>query len=403
MTAIPRRKTHEIMVGNVGIGGNHPIVIQSMTNTPTADVALTVAQIVQLVQAGSEIVRITVNDEQAARAIVNIRDMLTDQGVSVPLVGDFHFNGHLLLTAFPEMAKALDKYRINPGNIGQGQLHDQHFEAFVHIAKEYHKPIRIGVNSGSLDPELLSQKIKHENNPDDPTRICEIIQEAMVESALVSAQTALKLGLGQDQIIISAKMSDLSDMVSVYRMLAQRCSFPLHVGLTEAGGGLQGIVSSTAALSILLKEGIGDTIRVSLTPDLNTPRTTEIEICQHILQSLGIRYFSPKVISCPGCGRTSSSQFLTLASEIKKYIMQHTPRWKKTHPDVANLTIAVMGCVVNGPGESKHADIGISLPGDQEAPAAPVYIHGKKVAVLTGKDLAEQFFQILDHFINTIQ
>jgi len=403
MTAIPRRKTHEVMVGKVGIGGNHPVAIQSMTNTPTADVTATVAQIVELVEAGSEIVRITVNNEEAAQAVVKIRRMLSDQGLSVPLVGDFHFNGHQLLTAFPEMALALDKYRINPGNIGQGHQHDEHFESFIRIAKENHKPIRIGVNSGSLDPELLTRHLNQKGNPDDSEQINEIVQEAMVESALTSAEAALKLGLTEDQIILSAKMSDLNAMLVVYRLLANRCSFPLHLGLTEAGGGLQGIVSSTAALSILLKEGIGETIRVSLTPDAATPRITEITVCQHILQSLGIRYFSPKVISCPGCGRTSSTTFLTLASEIKAYIMKKTNDWKKTYPNIERLTIAVMGCVVNGPGESKHADIGISLPGDQEEPCAPVYIHGKKVAVLKGDRLAEQFFIILDNFITKVQ
>lgn len=398
---IQRRQTTQVFIGKTGIGSDFPVAVQSMTNTPTADFDATLMQIQQLAQAGSELVRITINDEAAARSAVKICQHLRSNGINTPIIGDFHFNGHRLLSDGPELAELLSKYRINPGNLGRGGKHDAHFQDIIRIAVAHQKPVRIGVNSGSVDPDLL-QQMKEDGAKNFPldkeegTGLC----DAMVESALQSARRAIELGLPEDKIILSAKASEIQDLIYIYRTLAHKCRFPLHLGLTEAGAAEQGIVSSAAAMAILLQEGIGDTMRVSLTPDESCSRTKEVEICQHILQSLGVRFFYPKIISCPGCGRTSTKLFQQLLKTVRKYVSENFSRWQKEHPGVERMTIAVMGCVVNGPGESKHADIGISLPNGAEDPTAiPVYIRGAHAKTLKGEHAAGEFLSLLEEFI----
>lgn len=385
---------HSVQIGKIKIGGDSPVVVQSMTNTDTADVAKTIAQVNELAQAGSEIVRITVNNEAAAAAVPEIA-----AHTNVPLVGDFHYNGHTLLQKFPDMAKALAKYRINPGNVGFGEKHDPQFKQMIEAAIRYNKPVRIGVNWGSLD-EQISTKLMDENAKlAKPKPANEILQKAMIVSALTSAAKAEEIGLPADRIIISCKTSRAPDLIAVYRELAKRSNYALHLGLTEAGMGVKGIAASAAALSPLLLEGIGDTIRVSLTPHPNESRTKEVEICQEILQSLGLRSFNPQVSACPGCGRTTSTFFQELADKIHLYLREQMPIWREQYKGVENLNVAVMGCIVNGPGESKHADIGISLPGNGENPAAPVFIDGKKATTLRGDKIAEEFQAIVANYI----
>lgn len=389
------------MVDDVPIGSDYPVVIQSMTDTPTADQEKTYVQTIELVNAGSQLVRWTVNDDKAARAVPEIIKRLRDQGINTPIIGDFHFNGHTLLTKHPDCASALSKYRINPGNVGKGDKHDSNFTDIVKVAIDHNKPVRIGVNWGSLDQELLTALMDENAKSETPKNFKEVTYDAMIQSALTSAALAEQTGLRKDQIILSVKMSILQDMVTVYQRLAQQCDYALHLGLTEAGAQIQGITSSSAALAILLQQGIGDTIRVSLTPQPDIPRSREVEVCKHILQSMGLRYFKPSVTSCPGCGRTSSNYFQILAKEINEHIERMMPAWKKNHPGVERMKIAVMGCVVNGPGESKHADIGISLPGDAEAPMAPVYQDGEKLTVLKGDHIKDEFIAILETYIQT--
>ncbi len=399
MPLIKRRKTPEVTIGCVSLGTAHPVVIQSMTDTSTADIPATFSQTVNLIEAGSQLVRWTVNDEKAAQAVPEIIRMLRAKGYQTPIVGDFHFNGHRLLAKFPQTAKALDKYRINPGNVGKGNLHDDNFATIVKIAIENNKAIRIGVNWGSLDQELLTEMMNKNAKLSKPKEAKEVTYHAMIESALRSAQYAGKLGIKKEKIVLSVKMSILQDMVSVYSKLAKECDYVLHLGLTEAGADVQGIASSAAALGILLQQGIGDTIRVSLTPQPNVSRSREVEVCKTILQALGLRYFAPSVTSCPGCGRTSSNFFQFLAKDINEHISRQMPSWKKDFPGVEKLKIAVMGCVVNGPGESRHADIGISLPGASEKPIAPVYIDGKEATTLKGDKIKEEFIAILENYI----
>ncbi len=394
-----RRKSQTVMIGNVPLGSDYPVVIQSMTDTPTADIEKTFNQTLSLIESGSQLVRWTVNDDAAARAVPEIIKRLHDQGIFTPIIGDFHFNGHTLLTKYPECAKALSKYRINPGNVGKGDKHDSNFTAIIKVAIKHDKPVRIGVNWGSLDQELLTGLMDENAKLAEPKDFKEVTYDAMIQSALTSATLAEKEGLGKDKIILSVKMSILQDMVTVYKRLADSCNYALHLGLTEAGAQIQGIASSAAALGILLQQGIGDTIRVSLTPQPDVPRTREVEVCKHILQSMGLRYFKPSVTSCPGCGRTSSNYFQILAKEINEHIERKMPAWRKDYPGVEKMKIAVMGCVVNGPGESKHADIGISLPGDSEEPMAPVYQDGKKLTVLRGDHIKEEFTTILETYI----
>ncbi|GBD31246.1 MAG: 4-hydroxy-3-methylbut-2-en-1-yl diphosphate synthase (flavodoxin) [Gemmatimonadales bacterium] len=395
---IQRRKTVTVRVGSVPVGSDHPIVVQSMTNTDTADVEATVAQIARLHAAGSEIVRVTVNNDEAARAVPRIVERLEAQGITVPIVGDFHYNGHLLLTKYPECARALAKYRINPGNVG-GKRRDENFRAIVEVAIANDKPVRIGVNWGSLDRQLLTELMDENAKRPEPLDAKEVTLEAMVESALRSARLAEEVGLAHDKIILSAKVSAVQDLIAVYRRLARLCDYPLHLGLTEAGMGTKGIVASTAALSVLLQEGIGDTIRVSLTPAPGGDRAEEVRVCQQILQSLGLRSFAPQVSACPGCGRTTSTFFQEMAEEIQRHIERRMPEWRKRHPGVEELKVAVMGCVVNGPGESKHADIGISLPGTFEEPKAPVYIDGRLAVTLKGDRLVEEFLELLERYV----
>lgn len=399
MTISKRKKTYAVEVGHVRVGGGNPIVIQSMTNTPTADITATARQIRQLAHAGAELVRLTINHDAAAKAVPEIKQRLRDQGCHVPLIGDFHFNGHTLLKQYPACAAVLDKYRINPGNVGRGKHKDTRFADIIKVARDHDKPVRIGVNAGSLDPDLLQTLRRHNKRAKQPLTPQQLIHQAMVQSALLSSEAALKAGLKKNKLILSAKMSRLNDMIAVYRSLSRQCKFPLHLGLTEAGGQLQGIVASAAALGILLHQGIGDTIRISLTPDTKTPRTREVEVCQHLLQALGLGYYTPNITSCPGCGRTDVPFFNRLAKDIKKHIARKMPHWRKTYPGVETLTIAIMGCVVNGPGESKHADIGISLPGAKERSLAPVYADGKKIAVLQGPDLTAEFINILTTYL----
>lgn len=395
-----RRMTPTVMVGQVALGSDHPVRIQSMTNTLTADVDATVRQTIELIEAGSELVRWTVNDDDAARAVPLITGILADRGYgAIPIIGDFHFNGHTLLTKHPACAKALAKYRINPGNVGKGGRHDENFARIIKIAAEHGRAVRIGVNWGSLDQELITHLMDENAKRKEPKDSIEVTYDAMIESALTSAALARKLGLGEDRIVLSVKMSVLQDMVNVYARLAQECNYVLHLGLTEAGSDLQGISASSAALAILLQQGIGDTIRVSLTPQPNVPRAREVEICKTILQSMGLRYFKPGITSCPGCGRTSSDFFQYLAKDISEYIDRKMPSWKKEFKGIEKLKIAVMGCVVNGPGESRQADIGISLPGTSEKPVAPVYADGKQLTTLKGEHIKEEFISILEDYI----
>lgn len=395
-----RRKTPSINIDNtVFIGSDYPIIIQSMTDTPTADVDKTFNQTVELIEAGSELVRWTVNDDDAARAVPQTIKRLRDKGYKTPIIGDFHFNGHTLLSKHQDCAKALSKYRINPGNVGKGDRHDENFASIVKIAIEHNKAIRIGVNWGSLDQELLTNLMDKNAKLKNPKDFREVTFDAMIQSALSSAEAALKLGIKKDKIILSVKMSILQDMVTVYSRLAQKCDYVLHLGLTEAGGDVQGISSSSAALAILLQQGIGDTIRVSLTPQPNVKRSREVEVCKHLLQAMGLRYFKPSVTSCPGCGRTSSNYFQFLAKDINEHIERKMPVWKKDFKGVEKMKVAVMGCVVNGPGESRHADIGISLPGASEKPIAPVYIDGKEFKTLKGERIKEEFVDILENYV----
>ncbi len=393
-----RRKTITVRVGGVAVGIDHPIVVQSMTNTDTADAAETAAQVVDLANAGSQLVRITVNNEQAAAAVPEIASRIADMGIDVPLIGDFHYNGHLLLARYPDCARILAKYRINPGNVG-GKRRDENFRTITRIAAENGKAIRIGVNWGSLDQDLLTQLMEANGALAEPRESSEVYIEAMLESALRSAVLAEEVGIGHDRIILSAKVSGVQDLVEVYRRLAARCDYPLHLGLTEAGMGSKGIISSTAALSILLSEGIGDTIRVSLTPKPGGDRTEEVTVAQQILQSLGLRHFNPQVTACPGCGRTTSTFFQHMAQDIETYLREQMPVWRTRYPDVVDLKVAVMGCVVNGPGESKHANIGISLPGTSEEPRAPVYVDGKLLVTLKGDTIIPDFLRILADYV----
>ena len=386
------------MVGDVPIGSAHPIVVQSMTNTDTADAPGTALQVADLYRAGSRLVRITVNNDEAARAVPEIADRLADMGVSVPLIGDFHYNGHLLLARYPAAARALAKYRINPGNVG-GKRRDENFRTIVQIALDNNKPVRIGVNWGSLDQDLLTSLMDDNARTAEQRTAKEVYIEAMLQSALRSAAIAEETGLRHDYIIISAKVSGVQDLVDVYRLLAARCEYPLHLGLTEAGLGSKGIVASTAALSILLTEGIGDTIRVSLTPRPGGDRTEEVRVAQQILQSLELQNFNPQVTACPGCGRTTSTFFQHMAEDIQTYLRDQMPTWRERYPDVIDMKVAVMGCVVNGPGESKHANIGISLPGTFEDPKAPVYVDGKLMVTLKGDAIVPEFLRILDDYV----
>ena len=398
MTFSKRRHTTTTWVGMVPVGSDFPVVVQSMTNTDTADAESTATQVLALARAGSQIVRVTVNNEEAAAAVPEIVKRVRGAGAPTPIVGDFHYNGHLLLAKYPDCARALDKYRINPGNVG-GKRRDENFRTIVKIAADNGKPVRIGVNWGSLDQDLLTQMMDENARSATPREAKDVYIEAMLASALRSAALAEETGLGHDRIIISAKVSDVQDLVEVYRRLASRCEYPLHLGLTEAGMGAKGIVASTGALSILLAEGIGDTIRVSLTPKPNGDRTEEVKIAQQILQSLGIRDFEPQVTACPGCGRTTSTFFQTMAEEIQSYIRSRMPEWKESHPGVEAMKVAVMGCVVNGPGESRHANIGISLPGTFEEPKAPVYIDGSLSTTLKGDGLVKEFLDILERYV----
>ena len=396
-----RRNTTTVMVGSVPVGADHPVVVQSMTDTPTADVEKTYAQTVSLIEAGSQLVRWTINTHEAARAAAPLIRRLRAEGYQTPIIGDFHFNGHLLLREHSDCAESLDKYRINPGNVGRGDRHDANFSDILKIARDNDKPVRIGVNWGSLDQDLLTTLMDENAQRPDPKDFREVTYEAMIQSALSSAALAEKVGLGPNKIILSVKMSVLQDMVTVYSELAGRCDYVLHLGLTEAGADTQGIASSAAALGILLQQGIGDTIRVSLTPQPDVPRTREVDICQHLLQALGLRYFRPSVTSCPGCGRTSSHGFQILAQEINEHIERRMPVWKKAYPGVEKMKVAVMGCVVNGPGESKQANIGISLPGDAEEPKVPVYQDGKKIAMLQGDHIQEEFIALMERYIES--
>ena len=399
MAQIQRRKSVVTDIGGLLVGGTSPIVVQSMTNTDTADVTATVNQVLALAQAGSELVRVTVNTEEAAQAVRPIVDTLRMFGCRVPIIGDFHYNGHILLRKYPECAKALAKYRINPGNVSIGKKTDDNFRTMIEAAIEYRKPVRIGVNWGSLDSVLLTRMMDENARSPEPLSAEDVMKRAIVASALESARLAESYGLGHDRIILSAKVSNVQDLVDVYRMLAGQCDYPLHVGLTEAGMGSKGIVTTTAGLSILLQEGIGDTIRASLTPAPNGDRTEEVVVCQQILQALAIRSFTPQVAACPGCGRTTSTFFQELAEQIQAYLRQQMPGWKEHHPGVEELRVAVMGCIVNGPGESKHADIGISLPGTAEEPKAPVYIDGRLVKTLRGDTIVEEFIAMLNDYV----
>ncbi len=398
-SSVRRRHAVAVSVGGVTVGGNAPIVVQSMTNTDTADAAATATQVAQLANAGSELVRITVNTEEAAQAVPEVQARLQHMGLNVPLIGDFHFNGHKLLSKYPDCAEALAKYRINPGNVGRGKKKDEQFATIVELACRYHKPVRIGVNWGSLDQALLVQLMDDNARLSQSRESQEVIREAMVLSALESAKRAEEIGLDHDKIIISVKMSGVQDLIGVYRSLANRCDYPLHLGLTEAGMGTKGVVASTAALAILLQEGIGDTIRISLTPEPGGSRVQEVLVGQEILQSMGLRAFTPQVVACPGCGRTSSDYFQHLAQDIQAYLRQQMPLWSKHYPGVEGMTVAVMGCVVNGPGESKMANIGISLPGTGERPVAPVYVDGEKTVTLKGDTIAQEFQRIVDDYV----
>jgi len=398
LTTIARRKTVTAVVGGVPVGSSHPVVVQSMTNTDTADALGTALQVAELARAGSRLVRVTVNNDDAARALPEIASRLVDMGVSVPLIGDFHYNGHLLLAKYPATAKTLDKYRINPGNVG-GKRRDENFRTIIQIALDNDKPVRIGVNWGSLDQDLLTTLMDDNARSAEPRAAKEVYIEAMIQSALRSALIAEEMGFSHDRIIISAKVSGVQDLLDVYRQLAARCDYPLHLGLTEAGLGSKGIVASTAALSILLSEGIGDTIRVSLTPRPGGDRTEEVNVAQQILQSLELQSFNPQVTACPGCGRTTSTFFQHMAEDIQTYLREQMPTWRDRYPGVIEMKVAVMGCVVNGPGESKHANIGISLPGTFEDPKAPVYVDGKLMVTLKGETIVPEFLRILEQYV----
>jgi (E)-4-hydroxy-3-methylbut-2-enyl-diphosphate synthase len=387
------------MVGKVAIGGGAPIVVQSMTNTDTADAEATSRQVLDLWRAGSELVRITVNSPQAAAQVAGIRGQLDAAGCDVPLVGDFHYNGHKLLTQFPDCARALDKYRVNPGNVGRGAKRDDQFSTMIEAALKFGKPVRIGVNWGSLDAELLARMMDDNGRRSDPLAADVVMREALIASGLESAAQAAKLGLPAERIVISCKVSGVQDLILVYRALAGRCDYALHLGLTEAGMGSKGIVASSAAMAVLLQEGIGDTIRVSLTPEPGGDRTREVIVAQELLQTMGLRSFTPMVAACPGCGRTSSSYFQELAQRIEQYLRSQMPAWKQRYPGVEEMRVAVMGCVVNGPGESRHADIGISLPGTNEVPVAPVYVDGEKTVTLKGSRIAEEFEAIVENYV----
>ena len=398
---IKRRQTQQVAIGHVMVGSAHPVMVQSMTNTDTADAAATVQQVQELAQAGSEVVRITVNSPEAAARVAEIRQRLDDLGCDVPLVGDFHFNGDRLLKDYPDCARALGKYRINPGNVGKGAKGDDKFAFMIRTAIEYDKPVRIGVNWGSLDQALLARMLDANNRAASPKPLEVVMREALIVSALESADKAMELGLPSDHILLSCKVSNVQDLITVYRDLGSRCDFPLHLGLTEAGMGSKGIVASSAALAVLLQEGIGDTIRISLTPQPGEARTKEVVVAQELLQTMGLRSFTPLVTACPGCGRTTSTFFQELADSIQTYLREQMPIWRLQYPGVEDMKVAVMGCVVNGPGESKLADIGISLPGTGEVPVAPVYVDGHKDVTLKGDNIASEFKAIVDHYVQT--
>ncbi len=398
---IQRRRSVPVKVGSVTVGGDAPIVVQSMTNTDTADVDSTVAQVAELARAGSELVRITVDREDSAKAVAPIRDRLAKLGVEVPLVGDFHYIGHQLLTKYPDCAEALAKYRINPGNVGFREKRDLQFSTMIEVALKYDRPVRIGVNWGSLDQELLTHLMDENATAEKPREAVEITREAMIQSALLSAQRAHEIGMGPEKIVISCKVSEVQDLIAVYADLASRCDYALHLGLTEAGMGSKGIVASTAGMAVLLQQGIGDTIRVSLTPEPGGDRTREVIVAQEMLQTMGLRSFVPLVTSCPGCGRTTSTVFQELADKIQTHIRRKMPEWRERYVDVETMNVAVMGCIVNGPGESKHANIGISLPGTGEEPAAPVFIDGQKAMTLRGPGIAEEFHRIVDDYVES--
>src|SRR4051794_35280083 len=401
MADIRRRKSVTGVIGGVRVGSDAPVVVQSMTNTDTADIPSTVKQVAALAKAGSELVRVTVNNEEAAAAVAPIVEQLDKQGINVPIIGDFHYNGHILLKKFPDCARALAKYRINPGNVGIGRKDDNNFRTMIEVAVENQKPVRIGVNWGSLDSTLLTKMMDENSLLPEPKDAREVTMEAMVVSALNSASLAEKYGMRPDQIILSAKVSGVQDLIDVYRSLAARCSYPLHLGLTEAGMGSKGIVASSAALGVLLQEGIGDTIRVSLTPAPGGDRTEEVRVAQQILQSLSIRSFTPQVTACPGCGRTTSTFFQEMAEQIQSYLREQMPAWKTRYSGVEEMKLAVMGCIVNGPGESKHANIGISLPGTFEEPKAPVYVDGRLFTTLKGDRIVAEFIEILDEYVDS--
>ncbi len=401
LSLTPRRNSVAVTVGGVTMGGGAPVVVQSMTNTDTADVEATVEQVARLARAGSELVRITVNNEAAAKAVPLIRDELDKRACGVPLIGDFHYIGHKLLTKHPACAEALAKYRINPGNVGFKEKRDSQFSTMIETALEYGRPVRIGVNWGSLDQELVTRMMDDNAKRDDPKDAAEVTRDALVVSALENAARAEDLGMGRDNIILSCKVSDVQSLIAVYGELAERCDYALHLGLTEAGMGSKGIVASTAALAVLLQNGIGDTIRVSLTPEPGGERAREVVVAQEILQTMGLRSFTPLVTACPGCGRTTSTVFQELAGKIQAHVRERMPEWKKTYKGVEDMSLAVMGCIVNGPGESKHADIGISLPGTGEEPAAPVFIDGAKSVTLRGPKIAEEFQRIVDDYVES--
>ncbi len=395
----PRRHTRAVTVGGVQVGGSAPVVVQSMTNTDTADIASTTKQVAELWRAGSELVRVTVNTPEAAAAVPRIVDRLAMMGLSVPIIGDFHYNGHQLLTNEPACAEALSKYRINPGNVGFGKKKDTQFATLIEFAIRYGKPVRIGANWGSLDQALATRLMDENHALPEPKEAAEVLREALIRSALDSAERAVELGLPADRIVLSAKVSGVQELIAVYRELARRSDFALHLGLTEAGIGSKGIVASCAALGVLLQEGIGDTIRISLTPEPGQSRTTEVIVAQELLQTMGLRAFTPMVTACPGCGRTTSTFFQELAQKVQEHVRAKMPEWKVTHPGAENLTLAVMGCVVNGPGESRHANIGISLPGTGEAPSAPVFEDGEKTVTLRGENIANEFVELIDRYV----
>ena len=396
---VTRRSTPTVRIGQISVGASHPIVVQSMTNTDTADARSTARQVAELARAGSEVVRVTVNTREAAAAVPAVRERLYAMGLNVPLVGDFHFNGHKLLAEVPECGLALSKYRINPGNVGRGSKRDPQFAAMIEVACRNDRPVRIGVNWGSLDQDLLTRLMDENSKLAEPLDARAVTQEAMIRSALDSAERAVELGLPRDHIILSCKVSGVQDLISVYRDIAARCDYPLHLGLTEAGMGSKGIVASTAGMAVLLQEGIGDTIRVSLTPEPGGDRTQEVIVAQEMLQCMGLRSFTPMVIACPGCGRTTSTFFQELAQQIQSHLRHRMPEWKKRYDGVEEMTVAVMGCVVNGPGESKHANIGISLPGTGERPVAPVYVDGQKDVTLKGDNIAAEFQAMVDAYV----